>query len=185
MPLPGITGGLHSMPVVAGTTVYSTATTHNFVVPFYNTMTITLNGPGGGGGGSWYDAGFPGGTGGTGGTTSVTIPVYGSMVGNGGTGGGTWLSGVTGTPGTASGGNVSNITGNGSAGGNGGVYGSSFGNPGGAGGQAVSTFVLGATANAPIPGTTLVFTVGAGGGGGAGEVFGQTGIVGSATISWS
>ena len=145
--------------------------THAFVVPEYNTLTIDLSGAGGGGISKNYNAA-------SGGPTqigSLGLVAYG--------GGGAYTSSVAqpGAAGGASGGDT-NITGGGGAGGAAG--GSPVGvlyQPGGAGGRLIKTYTYGAP-GAPVPGTSLTISVGAGGAGAGG---GGTGGPGSAGLSWS
>ena len=157
--------------VTPGSAGYTTPGTYSFVVPEYNTPTIDLSGAGGGGISKNYNAA-------SGGPTqigSLGLVAYG--------GGGAYTSGVAqpGAAGGASGGDT-NITGGGGAGGAAG--GSPVGflyQPGGAGGRLIKTYTYGAS-GAPVPGTSLIISVGSGGAGGG---TGGTGGSGSAGLSWS
>jgi hypothetical protein len=196
-------------PVTPGSTSYTTAGSHTFTVPFYNTITIEVWG--GGGGGAWYNTGSygPGGVGGT----STAVITQGTLTGNGGQQGLVWSvtsvggtgSGPAGTT-TVSGGDSLQVNPypTGGAGGNGGAGGyyltaGGAGTAPGGGGAGYSTYSPGGnyrsvsggggggyasyTTTADV-GSSISIVVGAGGTAAAGVPLAVGGI-GRVTITWS
>ncbi len=184
-----------STRAIPGSTTWSTPGTYSFVVPFYNTMTVTVNGAGGSGGAdidnntlyTSYTTSPDGSTGGNSSFASAT-----SCVGNGGAGGAASTrfdtgkgyitsSGTNGAAGGASGPSGGTATtGGGAAGGAGGTWETgTVGGTGGSGGKFVKTFTAGAS-DAPVPGSTITVAVGAHGNTGA-----NNGTNGSVSASWN
>ena len=173
----------------AGSASFTTPGTHQFTVPTYGTMSVTVSGAGGGGGGGWnmyWWGNTDGGDGAPGGYSA-----FGSnLIGYGGGGGqhspqyenygnGAAWFGARG----ANGGSVGGSSGAGASGGAGGypnirtydpiiflappwTSNQPFGGPGGNGGAATKTFGSGEL----VPGTTISVVVGAGGEGGTDSV---------------
>lgn len=179
-----VSGTAISLSEVSGKDVGGRAeftTSGNFTIPLCATLTVDVRGAGGGGGGGgseiyWFNqAGnrtrstrF--GDGGSSGTRSIFGPANAPyLIGNGGTGGagGRPLNSPStthdGTGGTGEGGTT--VQGGGSAGGTAGsgAYAYWEGGAGGAGGRAYTTWNRGVFA----PGSTVSFTIGSGGTGGA------------------
>ncbi len=165
--------------VVPGSQSYTTPGAYTFVVPAFNTLSVSVSGAGGGGGGSPKCPGrtmLPGDSGASGGSSSFGGSVFG--YGGSGGGGGSW-NGSNGAAGSAAGGDT-NTTGGGSSGGAGGVWGRYRGGNGGAGGASAKTY----SSSSLTIGSQVAIAVGAGGGGGAGCSSGASGSSGSVTISW-
>jgi hypothetical protein len=171
-----------------------------FTVPYYTgSLSVTVNGAGGGGGGGYgassYTCGkstcysaVSGNAGGDGGGSTFNT----SVVGNGGAGGGGGNVGGGGGNGTASGGDT-NTTGGGAGGGARGTDCTAYVTAtasvaGGAGGQAVKAYAVGAL----TPGAGIAVTVGSAGSAGAGGVGttctggnGTAGTAGNVNITWT
>jgi hypothetical protein len=194
VPLRRMIGARVRPPVVPGSTNYGAGTV-GFLVPEYNTLTITLWGAGGGGSGlNGGDVPANSNMGGTGGSASFSGTGV-SMVAGGGGGSGSWQGvfgpGVAGGGGGASGGNNINSPGGGNSGGAGFFYtdpdsGNSYsGYAGGPGGLVRSIFTYGA-GGSPVPGTSYTVSCGGGGAGCGGQfASGGAGSNASASISWS
>lgn len=179
-----VSGTIISLNNVRGKDIGGSAeftTSGTFTIPLHATLTVDVRGAGGGGGGGaseviWFNqAGnrtrsIKFGSGGSSGSRSSFGPANAPyLIGNGGTGGGggrSLSSSSTthdGTGGTGEGGTT--VQGGGRAGGAGGRGAFAFweGGNGGAGGRAYTTWNRGTFA----PGTTVSFTIGSGGTGGA------------------
>jgi hypothetical protein len=149
---------------------YGCGTPYTFLTPGYSQITFTLNAGGGGGGGgdnhNIYGIGNNGYNGAPGGATVMTFPGF-SAQGDGGPGGiGSAPGNVQpGGGGSSSTGGGSVVAGGGGAGGAGGApqQGGAWGGAGGAGGQMNYTFNYTDPVR-PIPGTTINFQFGCGGG---------------------
>lgn len=162
------------LPPVSGSKSFAVPGTHQFVVPQYSTLSVTVDGGSGGGGGGFdcsggYTAYADPTSGGPGGSSSFgsATPVVSGGGGGGSRGGGSggekcfgYSTGARGADGDASGGDV-NTAGGGVTGGRGGLR-DSEGGAGGNGGRSVMTWTP-AKSGAPVPGSTITITVGAGG----------------------
>ena len=192
-PAKGSLGPPPPPPVVPGSQTYSTPGTYLIDLPLFNTLVVTLWGPGGGGGNLEYGDGAAGG-----------VSSFDVMIANSGGGGGCFgNSSPSGSGGTASGGDI-NITGSSGAGGvygggaggaspNGGVgngaspgsgghashSGAWAGGGGGGGGYSRKTYSFG-----QISGTVAII-VGGGGLWQADGYGGQNGADGKAILSWN
>lgn len=176
--------------VTPGSQAYTTPGSYTFIVPAYNTLTVTVAGAGGGGGGgegrvTRYT--YAGTAGTAGGLSTFNGSVFGYGGGGGGGGNG---SSAAGSNGYGAGG-TTNTTGGGASGGTGGNYSSGLtsgaGGPGGNGGESVQSYSKGDF----TVGTNISILVGSGGGGGApgmdsfgGATAGGNGSDGSVTITW-
>lgn len=177
-------------PVIPGNQNFAVGASE-FIVPNYNTLTITLAGPGGGGGGApttnsttGAEAGSPG--------PATQISELNLTAHSGGGGGAAAIPngsrGTAGSQGVAVGGDT-NETGGGAVGGIGGHMVSpnnNYGGDGGNGGRLQKTISV-SDPGAPAPGTTLTVVVGDGGLGGSASGWGdpgRPGRPGSASIFW-
>lgn len=184
-------------PVVPGSVSYTTPGSSSFIVPEFNTLTVTVKGGGGGGGGAdAHSSDFAESWTGTNGSTGGNSSFNGSVIGNGGGGGlkGTIVTddagstnGGNGSNGTASGGDT-NTTGGGSSGGTGSTnpsWNPGHGGTGGAGGRAVKTYASGSL----TVGASITVIVGGWGAKGVctytSSANGNDGSAGSVVISWS
>lgn len=208
--LPGVGGAarmMGSLIAIPGSQDYTTPGTYAFIVPVYNTLTVTVDGAGGGGAGelsaavaggnSSFNGTVIAGGGGAGSTAAAGASsaasggdsnlggAPGQIIFSGGNGGSA-ASGASG--GTGSGNNNTSAQPGGFPGGGGGActYGVTNGGGGGGGARAVKTYTIGQLA----PGSSITVIVGQGGARGnsaanSGNWANGNGGTGRVQISWS